>query len=267
MTIHADTNICQLWRELMTLQTDLLFPAELPFYVRSPHWKRARNVVDLGTGNGYYLGRLADVFPRKNYTGIDIVESHLDEARKCESTRRNSHRADINFIHSDLYSLSGNYDAVIARLCIQHLNSLYEFAEQVKEIVDEGGSLFVIESCDEDRTFIPEVPLLSAFFEELRANRRQAVQDRDAGRIMLDAAKDFGFFGAESMIVTTSSEAPSAKETFLKTYLTASELVKADFGMAFDYQSLRQELRNWAATLGSYTHLSVRVTRYNIGRT
>jgi tRNA G46 methylase TrmB len=70
------------WRRLMKYQTALLFPMELAFYHRRQEWHNASSVVDLGTGNGYYLFKLASHFPLKQYTGIDFSGTNIKAATK-----------------------------------------------------------------------------------------------------------------------------------------------------------------------------------------
>jgi len=63
----------RIWDELQRLQTDFCFDQELSAYYMCDYWLNdARSILDAGTGNGYFLNRIRELFPRKQYTGIDI---------------------------------------------------------------------------------------------------------------------------------------------------------------------------------------------------
>ena len=79
----------ELWRDLMIRQVDLLFPAELSFYMNEIRWLESRSVLDIGTGNAYYLSNLANYFPEKSYTGIDIDLENIKFAQQYLDNSKN----------------------------------------------------------------------------------------------------------------------------------------------------------------------------------
>src|SRR5262245_48349149 len=60
------------WDDLLTLQVDLFPQQEAAHLATLAAWRRARSVVDVGCGNGYYLSRLSALHPDKRLTGIDV---------------------------------------------------------------------------------------------------------------------------------------------------------------------------------------------------
>ena len=255
------------WRRLMKLQTDLLFPVELPFYVRRPEWNNADTVLDLGTGCGYYLCKLASYFPDKQYTGVDFSETHIKAAQKYYGTNFRHSATKLTFVLSDIFDITGQYDAIIARLLIQHLKSLDLFLQTAHRLLRANGALFVIESCDSDRLFLPDVPLLRDFFAALRENRLANGCNRDAGEIVASKASQFGFKECSSDLVTASSVFPSFKERFLEAYLTACDLTRNDFDLDFEYESLKENLQTWYQNPIAYTQLSLRMLCLGKGET
>ena len=116
------TDIPRLWRRLMTNQTNLLFPSELPFFVRSMEWQSAQNVVDLGTCTGYYLAQLAYFFPEKQYTGVDHSSTNIAAANRFFRIPRVRERVPVlNFIVRDVLEIKDQFDVAVARLLLQHL--------------------------------------------------------------------------------------------------------------------------------------------------
>lgn len=252
------------WQQLMTCQTDLLLPAELPFYVRAESWSRAGTVLDIGTGNGYYLRRLATYFPEKSYTGIDISAAHIHAAVDSTATDKGLNKPQIQFVESDFFDYAGEFDIAIARLCIQHIRSLDRFLEHMRKVVRPGGSVIVVESCDEDRMFIPDMDGIGNFFDALRDNRKSSGYDRDAGKILDHYAEKARFSRVQQARVTTSSDPPGFKQLFFETYMTVLDLVENDFRVESDYSALKNELALWLDNSGAYTHLSVDMSCYEV---
>lgn len=245
----------------MELQTDLLFPAEIPFFVRNEMWRRSQTVLDLGTGNGYYLRRMARVYPDKSYIGVDVDDYYIKQAKIAEHEPLDLSEP-IKYQLSNIFDVTGDFDAIIARLLIQHLDSLEAFSDLLKRILDKEGSVYVIESCDEDRAFLPDMPNLRNFFSAFRENREQAGFSRDNGQLLSTRCRDLGLTEVNSQIVTTSSLFDITKELFFETYMTVSEIVRLNFHLDVDQDALKRELRDWCSMDGGYTHLSVRINQY-----
>src|SRR5215468_1538514 len=76
---HADPlfgtkkpTLLEIWDQIQRLQTDFALAQELSCYYTTPQWHAANTVLDLGTGNGYYLQKIAGYFPDKVYRGVDL---------------------------------------------------------------------------------------------------------------------------------------------------------------------------------------------------
>jgi SAM-dependent methyltransferase len=247
----------------MRYQTDLSLPMEMQFYFNCGEWLRAETVIDLGTGNGYYLRKLSGYFPNKRYVGVDLDPNFIVTAKaEARSGGDGCHAPPADFIVSDALQVAGSYDAAIARLLIQHLPCLNDFLENLGRVVKPGGTLIVIESRDEERRFAPPVPSLSRFFEALRQNRSQAGCNRDAGRILPELASRCGFEVLRSSVLVVPSTLPHIKDLFLRTYLVAFDVVRLNFGLDVDYQTLVDDLKAWRADPHSYTQLGVHMACY-----
>src|SRR5262250_664659 len=184
MTEQLSRAVASKWRRLMKYQADLLFPMELAFYHRRQEWHNASTVVDLGTGNGYYLCKLAGQFPLKRYTGIDLSGTNIKAATRYYRKNWEGPEKNVTFFVHNVNEFKGPYDLAIARLLVQHLTSLETFLERMQDVLSPTGSLFVIESCDSDRVFVPELPSFKMFFDALRANRIASGCNRDAGELL-----------------------------------------------------------------------------------
>lgn len=260
MTAAADTAMAARWDRLMRLQTDLAQPVELPFFFGSRGWRDAEEVVDLGTGNAYYLRGLARYFPGKRYTGIDTDPALVDASRReCAGGAGGTV---MEFVVGDALEIRGQYDVALARLLVQHLPSIGDFLGSMRRAIRPGGTLVVIESVDDVRRFVPEVPSMARFFEALRANRRADGCDRDAGRMVADRARDAGYEPEESTVVLVPSTLPGHKDLFGATYRTVLEVVRAAFRLPFEYDALAADLARWQADPTAYTQLGVHLATY-----
>jgi ubiquinone/menaquinone biosynthesis C-methylase UbiE len=256
-------SVTEVWDRLMRLQTDLSQPIELSFFFGCQPWLDAARVLDIGTGNGYYLRRLATYFPEKSYVGIDLDPEHIAMAeREGRRAAAGDGGAGIRFLVGDAHQLEGEYDLVLARLLIQHLSSVEEFLASASRAIRPGGSLIVIESSDETRRWSPAIPAMTAFFETFRARRRSEGCDRDAGRLLAEKVTRFGFEAEASAILVVPSTIPGYKDMFLETYLTVLQVVRSAFEVECDYDRIVADLNAWWAEPASYSQLGVHLASY-----
>ncbi len=247
----------------MRCQTDLSLPLEMQFYFNCHEWLRAESVIDLGTGNGYYLRRLSGYFPDKRYVGVDLDPTFIAIAKRDGQILDDSSNAPVADFHvSNVLQIASSYDVAIARLLLQHLPSLNDFLQKISGVVKPGGALIVIESRDEERRFVPPVPSQERFFEAFRGHRRVHGCDRDAGRILCENADRFGLDMLRTSVLVVSSTLANYKDLFLKRYLAAFDVVRMSFGLDFDYRTLVDELKAWHAVPHSYTQLGVHMACY-----
>ncbi len=250
------------WDRLMRLQTDLSQPIELPFFFNSRTWLEATTVLDVGTGNAHYLRQLARYFPTKRYVGIDTDPSHIEVAKREEPTEPRSDSASMEFLVQDAHDVRGAYDVALARLLVQHLPSVADFLTSMRRAIKPGGLLIVIESSDDQRKFVPPVGSMVRFFEAFRAKRLADGCNRDAGRLLAEQAREYGFEPEADTSLVVPSTIPGQKDRFLETYLTVLEVVQGAFQVDFDYERLAADLKRWWADPTSYTQLGVHVASY-----
>src|SRR5579885_607528 len=62
----------------LAAQAEAIWPQEEPIFDRHPIGSGA--VLDVGCGTGEMIERLAAKYPKASFTGIDLVESHLELA-------------------------------------------------------------------------------------------------------------------------------------------------------------------------------------------
>ena len=263
MALPTD-DVLENWNHIMRYQVDFSFPLELPMYLSHSSWCTADRVLDLGSGDGYYVRRLATYFPNKSYTCIDIDERAIDAGRTQSTTPDpnavNSTKYQIDFRTDDILTCRGNFPFAIARLLVQHLDSPQDLFVAAPHFLRNGGVLVVIDSDDRTRLFWPKEKFrrIDEFFEKFHEYQ----PGRSHGETMMKIASSHGFEVQTYQVLTIPSSLPTFKEIFYKSYQLFFEIVKKHYNMDFDYESLASELRTWSQDRGSYSQIGVSVGIY-----
>jgi ubiquinone/menaquinone biosynthesis C-methylase UbiE len=126
----------------LAAQAEATWPQEEPIFARHPPPKRAR-VLDVGCGTGEIISRLARLFPRASFTGVDLEESHLERARV-----KNAELGDrVRFQRNDALHLSfrdAQFDLAISRHVLQALPDARRAVQEMTRVLKPGGRLHLI---------------------------------------------------------------------------------------------------------------------------
>ena len=253
--------ILAIWNRIMQYQVDFSFPLELQFYFSLESWLEARDAVDLGTGNGYYLRRLASYFRGKSYTGVDFDERLVEEAKAHpDEAAVNSDDERISYDVADVLGYTGEFSVDVARLLVQHLTSSEELFIAAKNFLKKDGTLIVIDSNDDARFFWPadscrQIDAFFHAFSEFQPGRHNS----DA---MMQSSKNYGFEIEKSRLLLIPSSLPTYKDLFHESYHLFFDIVQGHYEMPFDYEKLRRELDDWAEREGSYSQIGVNLCSY-----
>ena len=115
------------------------------FLVRNV-WKlnTAKHIIDFGCGYGFLGTKLLPLLPEGcTYTGIDIGEELLKEARKVFDKSPFQY----DFIHADLkeYIPQKQYDIAICQAVLRHIPQPYEILKKMVDSVIPSGMVICIE--------------------------------------------------------------------------------------------------------------------------
>ena len=252
------------WNRIMRYQVDFSFPLELPVYLSLPSWHAAKQVLDLGSGDGYYLRQLASYFPDKSYTGIDVDERAIQSAQAQAVTRdENSTNCDecpLSFEMADALCYTGCFPVAVARLLVQHLSAAKDLFVAAPNFLQRDGTLIVIDSNDQARFFWPKdrCGQIDAFFRAFS----EFQPGRGHSSTMMQIASDHGFEVQTHHMLTVPSSVPTYKDLFRRSYQLFFEIVEKHYQMPFDYESLACELDDWARNPGAYSQIGVNVSVY-----
>lgn len=157
----ADTK--DLWDVFLEGQAELFFTAEFQWITRSDWWKTAERILEIGSGNGAYLSRLANLFPAKAFEGVELLALSVKQANEQHA------RDNLNFRegNAELFDaqLIDTADIVLFRLTLQHLKDPAMALENAANYLSPSGHVLIIDACDmAKRTSHP----ISALDEALR---------------------------------------------------------------------------------------------------
>ena len=108
-----------------------------------------RDLLELACGNGFNLNLLAQRFPERRFTGINLVESQVSRANKVLAERVNAHAQVGDFQDLALANASQDVVFVIESFC--HATDLEQaFAEQ-RRVLRSGGSFIVVDAWRTER--------------------------------------------------------------------------------------------------------------------
>lgn len=123
-------------------QARAVWPQEAPLLRRYALPPEPR-ILDAGCGTGEAASRMADLFPRAQILGVDVVDQSLDIAR--ERYRKLAPR--LKFEHQSIYELGARDDTFDLTVCRHVIHSIPHANEVVAELIRitrPGGYLHLI---------------------------------------------------------------------------------------------------------------------------
>lgn len=245
-----------IWDSMQRLQTDFCFRQELSWYYNSRQWLDSNNILDVGTGNGYYLGKLATLFSDKIYLGIDSSKEFIEIAN-------NEINSDyISFKYGNAFDIGGNYDFVILRLVIQHLSDIPSLLGHLAEIVKPGGSALIVDAYDAARFFHPPLPQFMNFFKAYTSNELQNGRDRNVIETVnrcLSTSTQWTMGSTMQLLIP--STIPGNLVLMQKNYALLIDLIEGVGKLDYDFEAVRNEWEWWCSLGNAYTQVGLTMMR------
>jgi SAM-dependent methyltransferase len=167
----------------LAAQADAIWPQEEPIFSRhSLVMPAAAAILDVGCGTGEITARIGAVYSQAKLTGIDLVEPHLELAR-----RRCTALGDrIEFLSGDAYDLQfppASFDLVVCRHMLQAVPEPERILAELVRVTRPGGVLHVIaEDYDMIHAAPTRIDVSRFWFEGPRALARATGTDLHIGR-------------------------------------------------------------------------------------
>ena len=164
--------LSDLWNWFLKGQADLFFGGEAEQFASEQAWVAARNILEIGSGNGAYLHHLAETFPDKTYLGVDKQLPFVAQSNAQFGRQGLAFEAGDAEVENTSYA--GQFDAVLFRLTLQHLKNPRRALEIAHKYLPPNGSVFIIDSCDAAQRSSFAVPIVE------EASRRHNERNRTA---------------------------------------------------------------------------------------
>lgn len=132
------------WDTELRKQVDLLWPREVE-RLEAHGLREAHAVLDLGTGNGYFLSQLAARHPGKSFVGIEASPSLA-----CLARRGTEGTSNVRVLHGScpLVGIEGHFDLVLARLSLYCMPNREEVLLWARGLLNEGGRIVIVDVDD-----------------------------------------------------------------------------------------------------------------------
>jgi SAM-dependent methyltransferase len=246
---RASDSVFLAWDSLLGVQTELFLPYELAFLLACPQWSTAQSVLDVGCGNGDYLGRISSFFPSMRCTGIDISSEMVSVARATHGT------ACIDFSASDFfqYQPPARVDVILMRLVLQHLRGIEPALSRCASMLRPGGRLYIFEPDPNQFRTLPVTPLFTKLLRKIGESARRAQTNRawlSELPSMLNEVPGWKIDGACRTVAPSISA--QSRQQFLHMCLLWIDILEAGGLFDFPFDETRVELEEWAAERASY---------------
>ncbi len=127
----------------LKLQVDISFASHHKFMIEE-NLSNCHAVMDIGTGNGYFLSKLAALYPRIQFFGIDKNRQRIELAKN-----RFKHK-NIKWIVGDVNELStfpfvNQVDGILMRYFLLHLKSVKAVLLKLFNAIKPSAHLWIID--------------------------------------------------------------------------------------------------------------------------
>jgi ubiquinone/menaquinone biosynthesis C-methylase UbiE len=166
----ASTDLDNLWIQFLKVQSDIFFDKEFAPIFDQTWWHRARDVLEIGSGNGDLLVKMHAAFPDKKYVGLDQQSTSVIRAQEHFQSDH------LTFVEGDAECFQDaffdRFDVVIFRLTLQHLKQPKVALEHAYRYLKKGGHVYIVDSHDSSRQSSYPTPILDKAVKDLNEQNR-----------------------------------------------------------------------------------------------
>lgn len=127
--------------------------------------------LDIGCGSGLLVEHLSEHFTE--VAGIDISDGMLELAKAKRQ------RANATYLKMDAEALSfaRKFDFIVSRTTFHHLNDIPRVINDMKELLNEGGKIVIVDNVSEKETPASYVYIAGAILEFIPHVRKFGLSD------------------------------------------------------------------------------------------
>jgi SAM-dependent methyltransferase len=142
--IFEEKSLKELIDAQLKIQVDIPWPEEAEC-LAGLGLQDAKRVLDIGTGNGYFLSRLAQRYPDKEFVGVEVSEQLARVAANYASGAGITNMQIVNEA-CPTDAVAGPFDFAFARLAIYCSHGKNDVLAWCHELLKPGGTMALIET-------------------------------------------------------------------------------------------------------------------------
>lgn len=129
----------------LTLQVDYNYNS-LTKFLESTGIEKCKSFLDIGCGNGLLTAKLAEDYPNINFTGIDLKEEYIEQAKKTKLEKKlnnlSFHLTDIsNYISTGFKA----HDSAMMRYSLIHMPDFKTVIKELAHNLEQEASIWIFE--------------------------------------------------------------------------------------------------------------------------
>lgn len=222
--------------ERLKLQVDNTIERELPAILRMG-LKEAKTVLDLGTGNGYFLNQLAKKFPDKRFAGLEANEALVKTASE-DATAFDLSNIAFHARRCPWTECKGKYDLILMRLALYCMSERMEVLKWARGLLAPKGYLCVAD-VDDGWIFVdPPDPRHDRLFEAVHQTMKKSGSDRLVGRKIPSLLHQAGFTNIRVEMHDAESSWAMGHNIFCDYTHDAARLINFMMGESFSAEDL-----------------------------
>ena len=126
------------------VQVDLFWTEEREAYA-DVHLPENARILDIGSGPGFYVRKLASLFPTASFVSLEYDATFADYQREVFSQ---PDQPDVEVICGDVMTAEGigEFDLVVSRMVLEHLPDPDDVFDKMNSFVKDKGWLFLVDN-------------------------------------------------------------------------------------------------------------------------
>lgn len=178
----------ELWEAFLPGQAELFFDMEKRYIEKSLWWGECKEILEIGSGNGNFLGNLAKQYPEKSFAGIEKLEESVILAKASFP--------ELTFYVGDAEVFDPrrehSVDVVIFRFTLQHLKHPKEALHHAWKYVRPRGYVLIIDAYDLAKKTSHPIPIMDHALDRVRVAQQQGKAGGNR-KITLECMSEEGF--------------------------------------------------------------------------
>lgn len=150
-----------------------------------PHLKPHFTILDIGCGPGTITADLAELVPQGRVTGVDFVDSVLDNAQAHVDERGITNCVFEAVDANALPYAEHSFDVVFCHQVLQHVRDPVGILKEMGRVAKPGGIVAAREADYKSFAWYPEPAGLDRWLAQYRQTARACGGQPDAGRYVL----------------------------------------------------------------------------------